>query len=670
MTLFIRNSAARPVLSRIVHEISELGVNFDHRKLGRHHLAFYRAWLQGIDLKEAADRYLETGFDLRLAKRTLDWIRTSLAMAARRQGRRADVRLLRLPLHFLTLAGGGVKTQALPTLDTFRAERDPEGVYTEQELTEIYLEAYPQATDARAEKVARLIDRQLAALAWVEDLLVTDPRPGDPVGAWLDAPLAARLILADIRTVGDLHRRATERYRWWVKIPRLGEKGAQRLVRWLKDHKATLGALAPQALTPARTLKAEARARPANAALVPLESFTLPAELDGRHGDNRRPGRCHLDAENDYTAILAWLAARALNPNTARTYRREAERLLLWAVLERRRALSSLTVEDAAAYHAWLAALGRTAASAWPWRHAQAEWMSPRNTPRWSERWRPFEKPLSVRSQLQAYTILKAMFEWLTKVRYLDGNPWDGVPPPKASTDNDAPPPDLELTHALTRAQWAYVVQHLDTLAPGEATRRLRFVLLFAYATGLRLSELVDARCGRLYCMALKHELGTRWMLKVLGKGGKWRVVPMPPGVMDALRVYLTARGLDPEPLKNPAETPLITRLDANKEAGFLSPSMLYKLLKMFFAQVSGALAAQGHPDDAETVKKATTHWLRHTRGSHSAETMPVNLLQNLLGHASLATTTIYTSADEETLYSLLEQDLSNGLAHRPATGF
>ena len=67
----------------------------------------------------------------------------------------------------------------------------------------------------------------------------------------------------------------------------------------------------------------------------------------------------------------------------------------------------------------------------------------------------------------------------------------------------------------------------------------------------------------------------------------------------------------------------------------------------------------EGQSADAEKVMKATTHWLRHTRGSHSAETMPVNLLQNLLGHASLATTTIYTSADEETLYSLLERDLS-----------
>jgi len=44
------------------------------RKIGRHHLAFYRGWLQGLDLKVAADRYLESGLDQRIARSTLAWI--------------------------------------------------------------------------------------------------------------------------------------------------------------------------------------------------------------------------------------------------------------------------------------------------------------------------------------------------------------------------------------------------------------------------------------------------------------------------------------------------------------------------------------------------------------------------------------------------------------------
>ncbi len=191
-----------------------------------------------------------------------------------------------------------------------------------------------------------------------------------------------------------------------------------------------------------------------------------------------------------------------------------------------------------------------------------------------------------------------------------------------------------------------------------ESVRRLRFVLPFAYATGLRLTELVDARLGRLYSVPLKQELGVRWMLKVLGKGGKWRAVPMPGMVMDALRDYLTWRGLNADPLDNPIDIPLIARLRLAQDAGVIDPTTLYKALKGFFGNAAAELAAQGHDDDAKKMAQASTHWLRHTRGAHSAETMPVNMIQRLLGHASVATTSIYTSTDDETLFLLLDDSL------------
>ena len=105
------------------------------RKIGRHHLAFYRGWLQGIDLKVAADRYLESGLDQRIARSTLAWIQQALAMAARRHGRHALARLLRLPLG--TLPEAVRATTALPSLETFRAEHDPDHFYSEKELAAI-----------------------------------------------------------------------------------------------------------------------------------------------------------------------------------------------------------------------------------------------------------------------------------------------------------------------------------------------------------------------------------------------------------------------------------------------------------------------------------------------------------------------------------------------------
>ena len=48
------------------------------RKIGRHHIAFFRAILLGIDMSEMSDRHLETGMDLRRAKATLVWIQNTL----------------------------------------------------------------------------------------------------------------------------------------------------------------------------------------------------------------------------------------------------------------------------------------------------------------------------------------------------------------------------------------------------------------------------------------------------------------------------------------------------------------------------------------------------------------------------------------------------------------
>ena len=68
------------------------------RKIGRHHIAFFRAIILGMEMSEMSDRYLETGMDLRCAKTTLIWIQDSLRQAALRRGRPSDAHLMRIRL--------------------------------------------------------------------------------------------------------------------------------------------------------------------------------------------------------------------------------------------------------------------------------------------------------------------------------------------------------------------------------------------------------------------------------------------------------------------------------------------------------------------------------------------------------------------------------------------
>lgn len=632
------------------------------RKVDLHHLAFYRAWLQGIELKDAALRYLGTETDLREAKTALDWIRESLVRAARRHGRLDYARLLRIQLPNQAREGqaGNVSTKAsIPSFEEFEEERNSSGFYSQAELMEIYLAEYPEAgvESPREKRIKRLMERQLEAMRWAEAHLVAAPMPSDSVVEWFDTPMAARLIMVDVRTLRDLCERVRAKgYRWWTGVRQLGEVQGTRVAKWLTQHEDTLGPLGTQALVPIRRQDAEKLTRAPATEIMPLESFLLPSSMDGSQGENRSMGKTRISALDDHQAILAWLAARARNANTKRSYRREAERLLLWGILERGKPLSSLDIEDGTAYRDWLAALGRTPPEAWPWRIPQERWIGKRHIPRWSADWRPFEGALSLSSQQQAFTILKSMFEWLVKVRYLDNNPWDAVAKPTQEAQGASP--DLEMGRALTRGQWRFLMEYLASLPQDDRSARLRFVLPFAYATGLRLSELVDAKAGRLYSKPMRNSLGVRWMLKVLGKGQKWRTVPMPPSVMEALSKYLASRGLPSSPSECDPDTPLIAPLNHERSSA-LGHGMLYKSLKAFFEEAAFELEATGHRDDAGRIAKASTHWLRHTRGSHSAEGMPLNLVQRLLGHSSLTTTSIYTSVDEEALYEAMEKELS-----------
>ena len=614
-------------------------------------MAFFRGILHGLGMKEMADRYLETGIDLRRAKSTLVWIQDTLKQSALRNGKHREARLLRLRLAAHRDDSSNVST--IPTIEDFRAENDPDGFYREKELLELYLEAYPQAADPKIRKRQRLIEKQLEALKWIEPLVTTEPVPEDFIAAWFDSPVSDRLILAGIATIGALIEHIRERgYRWWVTVPRLGEKGAARIVAWLHGYEDALGGLPAHATAPLRntSISVLMSHRNSQTGIVPLESFVVPGDLDGSNGSNRYPGSPRIGASDDYQAIHAWLVTKSGNPNTQRAYRKEAERMLLWAIQERGKALSGLAVEDCAAYRDWLSMLGRTDPENWTFRVPQPEWIGKRNTPRFSPNWRPFEGRLSATSVRQAITIAGSLFEWLVRVQYCAFNPWAAVGKALARSDEV---PDVEFSRAFTVGQWQYLMEYLHSLPITPYTQRLRFVMPFAQATGLRLSEMVDATTGRIYTMPLADGMGMRWMLKVYGKGGKWRTVPLPERLVVSLREYLTYRELDSDPMANASDTPLIAGVASNRP---VSASALYKTIHSLFADTANALKENGRCLEAKAFDRATVHWLRHTCGSYLAGSgVPVNIIQKLLGHASLATTSIYTNSDEERLWFEIE---------------
>jgi len=591
------------------------------RKIGRHHIAFFRAIILGMDMSEMSDRYLEAGLGLRHAKTTLIWIQDTLRQAALRRGNHRDAHLLRIRI----AANSGITESApTPSLDEYRAEFDPGGFFLEKELIQSYLDAYPQAVDTRHKKRQRLIDKQVAALKWIEPLITAEPVRDDWVAAWFDTTISNRLNLAGIPTIGSLVDRIVERgYRWWVGVPRLGVKGAARIVAWLQGYESSLGALPLQSLTPSRSLPSGliAQIRKQQTDVVPLESFIVPSDLDGRSGSNRYPGSPRIDAPDDYRAVFAWLATKSGNPNTQRAYQKEAERILLWAILERDKAMSDLTVEDCASYRDWLSMIGRTESGNWPFRVAQSEWIGAKKVERHKQAWKPFDGALSASSVRHALAIIGNLFEWLVRVQYCSFNPWSAVAKSLAAHVAE-PDPDVEFTRAFSVGQWGYLMDRLLELPVTPCSTRLRFALPFSHATGLRLSELVDVTIGRMYTMPLSNGLGVRWMLKVYGKGGKWRTVPLPGAVILSLQEYLVYRGLSSDIMSNPAETPLIASETSNRP---LTTSALSKSIRLFFGDIAQLLKASDRHVEAKAFERATVHWLRHYA---EFRTMPSRLIR------------------------------------------
>ena len=94
----------------------------------------------------------------------------------------------------------------------------------------------------------------------------------------------------------------------------------------------------------------------ATAIPVPLEQLTDSEQLDGSAGSNRAPSHItqQIAAQNDLQAIQTWLAEFEVSPQTHRTYRKEAERLLLWSLIKKRKPLSSLMRDDLREYQYFL----------------------------------------------------------------------------------------------------------------------------------------------------------------------------------------------------------------------------------------------------------------------------------------------------------------------------
>lgn len=218
---------------------------------------------------------------------------------------------------------------------------------------------------------------------------------------------------------------------------------------------------------------------------------------------------------------------------------------------------------------------------------------------------------LGSRSLARELSALKSFFGFLER---------EGVLTTEALNTIHTPRQPRSLPRALTVLEAKATISATDELedTPWVAARDMAVISL-CYGAGLRISEALAVTRSDLEASALR----------VTGKGGKTRIVPLIAAVRRAIDTYLGLSPYTPGP-----DEPLFR----GKKGGVLSP----RLIQLRMQQLRGAL---GLPPSA------TPHALRHSFATHLlGRGGDLRTIQELLGHASLSTTQIYTAVDTERL--------------------
>lgn len=226
------------------------------------------------------------------------------------------------------------------------------------------------------------------------------------------------------------------------------------------------------------------------------------------------------------------------------------------------------------------------------------------------------------RSQARILSGIKSYYKFLKLSGIIDTNPTDLLESPRLGR---------HLPEVLSTEEIDMMIDQIPD--DKEESLRNHAIIETLYGSGLRVSELTDARLSRL-----SFEDGC---MIVEGKGSKQRIVPVSPVALDLIKEYLPQRAsLN---IKSDAQDIIFL----NRRGGKMSRVMVFYIIRDL-AEAAGIL------------KTVSPHTLRHSFATHLLEGgASLRVIQELLGHESLETTEIYVHLDR----SRLRQEL---LTHHP----
>jgi len=358
----------------------------------------------------------------------------------------------------------------------------------------------------------------------------------------------------------------------------------------------------------------------------------------------------------DYEFSLKFLHSYTGSSATFNAYRRELERLLQWAWFIRCVAVTELKREDIEAYVTFA-------------KQPPDSWIGLKNVARFknvggerlpNSAWRPYVVSLSKelvragvapsidqyqlsQSSLKAtFSVLSSYFGYMIQEGVVEANP-------VALIRQKSKFIQKEQTHKpvrrISNLQWDFLLELAVKRAdehPQKYERSL-FILNCLLGMYLRISEVVADERATPTMGDFQRDMDGNWWFHVTGKGNKNRIVTVSDEMLAALKRYRCYLGLPALPVAG-EHTPLVGKTQGR--GAVTSTRQIRSLLQELFDLAYEKMAIEGFADDAQDLRSATAHWLRHTGISEDVKTRPREHVRDDAGHASMATTDKYIDSD------------------------
>jgi len=236
------------------------------------------------------------------------------------------------------------------------------------------------------------------------------------------------------------------------------------------------------------------------------------------------------------------------------------------------------------------------------------------------------QKKLSPRSIHRKISTIKSYYNFLISENYIHNNPTLNVDLPKFYN---------KMPSTLSIEEVQILLKYCISSESPEGIR-LSAMIHLLYASGLRVSELVTIKT--IAITSGLEELSVRSSFTVRGKGSKDRLIIISEKAQDALQKYLAIRG----------------KFDPKNKSLFLFPSHSKEghITRQYFAKELKRVTLQAKLDP----ERISPHILRHSFATHLLEGgADLRVIQELLGHADIGTTQIYTHINSKQLKDTLK---------------